>query len=98
VAKTEQGIADRLKGVLALATRNVELSVTIDNGAGQVIDAIEGVASVSEETAASAQELSAGAQEVSVAALRLREMATELREKVSSFSASDDSTTMLRAA
>ncbi len=85
VAELASGVNLSMETVAEASRENVHMVTEMVGGANKVSDAIQDVASISEESAAGAEELSASIQEVSAAASDLARTSTELEILVNSF-------------
>ncbi len=98
VSSLTQQVSAVMQTVAESSTSNVAALKQAVGDAGEVQEAIEGVAAVSEESAAGAQELTASVQEVGAAATELARMSDDLRIIVSKFQFEQTAATSLRVA
>jgi methyl-accepting chemotaxis protein len=92
VSGVSENLNQAILGVLKVADQNDNAAVSLGDGTNGVMDAIENIASVSEENSASVEEVSASAEEMSAqveevtaAAQSLEEMANALQRAITQF-------------
>ena len=92
VSGVSENLNQAIMGVLKVADQNDSAAVTLGDGTNGMMDAIENIASVSEENSASVEEVSASAEEMSAqveevtaSAQSLEEMANALQRAITQF-------------
>lgn len=85
VTGSAEDLAQTMAEVREATDRTAELTRIVSGECSNILEAIAGVAAVSEQTAAGAEEMSASTEEVSASANELSSLAAQLKETVSAF-------------